>query len=322
MASSKPAFFFSATQSVDDRLGAAFTFIWANYAGLREFWWQVRGFKEQFPELHIKEIEKKFLSGLPMPGGIDFKQAFLNSEWRVHEQEFSKWLLFECCTLYEGWAEKVCYDLFSKSKRDSYAKSLQFPFVDAANPGYKTVIADANSQISSFMKQELLPTLKTSKLNCWDQIDAHLTAYSYFKKCRNSIIHSDGLCTQSILDLQAKMTLEKSKHPSPFKNDFTLPAQVLNQKIVFDLRDCILFGTIARKLICTLDAALSVASKSEELMENRLRNLSSRNDKWKNLPSDPLKYEQRIHRMLSAAKIPEPQSFSNFIAWMKGKKII
>ncbi|EMX6258920.1 hypothetical protein AAHH43_003168 [Pseudomonas aeruginosa] len=322
MASTKPTFFFSATQSVDDRLGAAFTFIWANYAGLRELWWQVRGFTDQFPELHIKEVEQKFLSGLPMPGGIDFNQAFLKAEWRVHEQEFSKWLLFECCTLYEGWAEKVCHDLFPKRKGDIHAKNLQFNFESAANPGYKAVITDANSNISPIMEKELLPTLKLSKLNCWSQIDAHLTAYSYFKKCRNSIIHSDGLCTQSILDSRAKIISLQSMHPSPFKNNFTLPPQELNKKINLDLRDCVIFGTIARKLICTFDAALSVASRSEEIMESRLRSLSSKNEKWKNLPSNPIKYEQRIHRMLSAAKIPEPQSLSNFILWMKSKKII
>ncbi|RAI71929.1 hypothetical protein DOZ80_08850 [Pseudomonas fluorescens] len=322
MASSKPAFFFSATQSVDNRLGAAFTFIWANYAGLREFWWQVRGFKDQFPELHIQDIEKKFLSGLPVPGGIDFNRAFLSAEWSTHEQEFSKWLIFECCTLYEGWAEKVCFDLFSKKKRDSHTKSLQFPFVNIANPGYKSVIADANNNTSLFMKHELFPTVKKSKLNCWNQIDAHLAAYSYFKKIRNAIIHSDGLCTQSIIDLQAKVALEQSKQPSPFKNNFALPKLVLDQKITLDLRDCIRFGTIVRKLICTLDAALSVASKSEDLMEQRLRSLLNTNEKWKNLPSNQSRYEQRIHRMLSAAKIPEPQNLGNFISWMKGKKLL
>lgn len=322
MATTKPSFFFSATQSVDDRLGDAFTFIWANYAGLRELWWQVRGFKEQFPGLHIKEIERKFLSGLPMPGGIDFKHAFLNSDWDAHEQGFSKWLLFECCTLYEGWAEKVCHDLFPSKNSGFRAKNLQYPYASPSSPGYRTAVNDANSSVSPLMKQELFPTLKKSKLNCWPDIDSYLTAYRYFKECRNSIIHSEGLCTQVIIDLQGKLAIEQSKTPSPFRNNFTLPAQTLGEKIILNIRDCILFATIARKLICTFDAALSVAAQSEDLLEHRLRNLTSRNDKWRNLPSDQQKYEQRIHRMLTAAKIPEPQNFGNFILWMKAKKII
>jgi hypothetical protein len=112
MPSSKPAFFFSSTQSVDDRLGDTFSFIWASFAGLRELWWQVRGFKAEFPDLHINQIRQKFVSGLPLPGGIDFDRMFLSKDWHVHEQEFAKWLLFEACTLYEGWAEKVCGDVF------------------------------------------------------------------------------------------------------------------------------------------------------------------------------------------------------------------
>lgn len=237
MATTKPRFFFSSTQSVDDRLGDAFTFIWANYAGLRELWWQVRGFKDQFPDLHIKDIERKFLSGLPMPGGIDLKHAFLNSSWDTHEQGFSKWLLFECCTLYEGWAEKVCHDLFSKVKAERHAKSLQFPYVNAKDPGYMAVIHDANSNTSQFMVKEFFPTLKSSKLNCWPNINSYLIAYSYFKKCRNSIIHSEGLCTKSIVDLQVALTSEQSKKPSPFKHNFSLPAQVVGEKISLNLRD-------------------------------------------------------------------------------------
>lgn len=322
MATTKPGFFFSSTQSVDGRLGDAFTFIWANYAGLRELWWQVRGFKDQFPDLHIKDIEQKFLSGLPMPGGIDLRHAFLNSTWDTHEQGFSKWLLFECCTLYEGWAEKVCHDLFSKRKAEKHVKNLQFPYVNAQSPGYMAVVSDANSSTSSLMVKEFFPTLRSSKLNCWPNINSYLIAYGYFKKCRNSIIHSEGLCTQSIVDLQTALTLEQGKKPSPFKHNFSLPAQVAGEKISLNLRDCILFSTIVRKLICTFDAALSVSAQSERLLEQRLRNLTSKNDKWRNLPADPRRYEQRIHRMLTAAKIPEPQNLSNIINWMKVEKLI
>lgn len=120
MPSSKPAFFFSSTQSVDDRLGDVFSFTWASYAGLRELWWQVRGFRTQFPELHIAEIERKFLSGLPMPGGIDLQRMCINTDWNYHEQEFAKWILFESCTLYEGWAEKVCADIFTVATYEKF----------------------------------------------------------------------------------------------------------------------------------------------------------------------------------------------------------
>ena len=99
MSQSHPSFFFSATQSVDDRLGDLFSFTWASYAGFRDLWWQVRSFKKEFPSLHIKEIEKKFLSGLLLPGGIDLNQMCLQTEWTQHESEFAKWLLFEACTV-------------------------------------------------------------------------------------------------------------------------------------------------------------------------------------------------------------------------------
>jgi hypothetical protein len=124
MPSSNPAFFFPATHSVDRRLGDTFGFIWASYAGLRELWWQVRGFRTQFPDLHIDEVKSKFLSGLNLPGGIDLRRTFLETEWLAHEGEFAKWILFESCTLYESWAEKVCSEIFSRTTAESHAKNI------------------------------------------------------------------------------------------------------------------------------------------------------------------------------------------------------
>jgi len=325
MPSSKPAFFFSATQSVDNRLGDLFSFIWASYAGLRELWWQVRGFSKEFPAMHIKDVEKKFLSGLPQPGGIDFRQMFLDREWSRHEAEFSKWLLFEACTLYEGWAEKVCADVFPSKSAKSNAKQLQFPSgtTKTGKPdGYPVPIAEANSATSALMVAEFFPTLKASKLNCWPTVNDHLSAYRFFKECRNCFIHSDGLATQEILDLHTKVMAIQGKTPSPFKHPFSLPKPILNQRIALDLRDCSLLATLVRKLICTFDAALSVASKSETILEQRLRFLISNNPKWTNLPGDGAKQSQRIHRMLGASRIPEPTNLGSVMAWMQTKRLI
>jgi len=325
MPSSKPAFFFSATQSVDDRLGDVFSFIWASYAGLRELWWQVRGFHHEFPELPVSEMEKKFLSGLPMPGGIDIKNMCLNTSWAQHEQEFAKWLLFEACTLYEGWVEKVCYDVFSAQTYEQHSKGLQFPqgINKKGKPvGFQVVVAQANTKTSPLMITEFLPTLKASKLNCWPTVNEHLTAYRYFKECRNSFIHSEGRTTQDIIDWLEKVKNHQEATPNLFRHQFSLPKQIMGQRIQLNLRDCILFATLVRKLICTFDAALCVTVTSEKLLEQRLRTLVSTNPKWTNLPGDPTKRAQRVHRILSASRIPEPSNLSNVMTWMHSKHII
>jgi hypothetical protein len=324
MPSSKPAFFFSATQSVDNRLGDTFSFIWASYAGLRELWWQVRGFKNQFPNMHISEIEMKFLSGLELPGGIDIKRMCLDTDWLTHEQEFAKWLLFETCTLYEGWAEKVCKDVFEIKDYERYAKALQFPTgkdKKGKTTGYSLAVSQANSTKSTLMAEEFLPTLKSSKLNCWASIESHLTAYRFFKECRNSFIHSDGLTTIDVLDWHSRLKTAQNSQSSPFRKLFSLPTQTIDVKIVLNLNDCILFSTIVRKLICTFDAALSVSTASENLLEQRLR-LLIKKPKWISLPSDKDKLSQRIHRMLAASRIPEPVNFPNVMAWMRSRSII
>lgn len=325
MSRSNPTFFFSATQSVHDRLGNVFSFIWASYAGLRELWWQVRGFQNEFPNIHINEIEKKFLSGLPMPGGPDLQRICLETDWLQHEQEFARWLLFDACTLYEGWVEKICFDIFTTVSWEKYAKNLQFPsdFTHHRNAtGYQITISAANANTSNLMATEFYPNLKLSKLNCWSNINDNLIAYRFFKEIRNTFIHSDGTATADVVSWLGKLSVAQSANPRPFRHLFNLPNQTVGQKIKLDIHDCILFATVVRKLICTFDAALSVAATSENILEQRLRALVRQNTKWQNLPVDPVKKMQRIHRILAASRVPEPVNFNNVMAWMAAKKII
>lgn len=325
MPSSKPSFFFASTQSVDDRLGDVFSFTWASYTGLRDLWWQVRGFQNEFPSLHIKEVEKKFLSGLPLHGGVDLKKICLETSWEEHEKEFAKWLLFDACTLYEGWAEKVCFDIFPPTQYEENAKRLQWPpgvWPYGRGNAFTAAIAAANSNSSALMITEFLPTLRKAKLNCLSEINENLAAYRYFKECRNNFIHSDGVVTQDIVDLRANVKSIQETTPSPFKHSFNLPNQIVDKKIELDIRDCILFATLVRKLICTLDAELCVAAQCEIILENRLKKIIAQSSKWQSLPADPKKKEQRVHRLLSASRIPEPVNFNNIMLWMQAKNLI
>lgn len=239
--------------------------------------------------------------------------------------EFSKWLLFEACTLYEGWAEKVCKDLFSNTTWERNAKRLQFPSGERANgspDGYPLVIAAANGHRSSLMRAEFFPNLKNAKLNIWSTANHHLIAYRYFKECRNAYIHSEGIANQEIVDLHKRLETLQNSGPPPFRRIFNIPAQKVGEKIAIDIRDCVLFATVVRKLMCTFDASLSVAEKSEEIMERRLKALIAQNTKWQHLPGDPVKKAQRVQRMLSASRIPLPVNVSEVMRWMQSKGML
>lgn len=172
------------------------------------------------------------------------------------------------------------------------------------------------------MHNEFFPRLASSKLNVWPSLEHYLAAYRYFKECRNSIIHSDGLVTQEVVDWRARLSTAQSLQPAPFRHLFVLPMQPLGDRICMHLGDCTLFATLVRKVICTLDAALCVSETSEQILEQRLKLLVTKSPKWVNLPTDPMRREQRVHRMLAASRIPEPVNFGNVMSWMLGKGII
>lgn len=325
MSAQNPPFFFPSTQSVNARLGDTFGFVWASYAGLRELWWQVRGFSTQFQGIHIDEIKSKFLSGLPLPGGIDLRRVCLTTDWPQHEAEFAKWILFEACTLYENWAEKVCTDIFPSASAARHAKNIQFPTgTDKKGnlTGYKLAINAANANSSQLMLSEFYQKLSTSKLNRSATIEDHLLAYRFFKECRNSIIHSGGEASQDLILLHSALVSAQAKNPSPFRHAFSLPTPIVGEKIPLHIKDCILFATIVRLLICTFDAALCVTKSSERILESRLREAIKKNTALQSLPSDPQRRTQRIRRILVAARVPSPVNIDNVAAWMQDKHII
>ncbi len=325
MPASNPPFFFPATHSVDRRLGDTFGFIWASYAGLRELWWQVRGFRSQFPELHIDQVKSKFLSGLTLPGGIDIRRTCIETDWPQHEEEFAKWILFESCTLYESWCEKVCSEVFSPSLAAKHAKNLQFPS-DQTKPnqrtGYQKAVDAANAATSSLMTAQFFPKLSSSPLNRWAVIEDYLTAYRYFKECRNAIIHSDGVVNQDLIDLRNALVASQAKNPSPFRHAFAMPALSLGAGIPIPIKDSVLFATVVRLLICTFDAALCVAISNERTLEARLRTARARSPALVNIPADPVKKTQRVRRILTAARVPVPVTVADVEAWMLAKGVI
>ncbi|RYU63336.1 hypothetical protein ERW51_18620 [Aliivibrio finisterrensis] len=324
MYNNKPNQFFSISQSVDDSLGNTLSFVFANYSAFRNMWYQVRSLETDQPDHYLVEAHNLFYADFSSPGGVDFNKLCIDTEWHQHEQQYAKWIVQEACTLYEGWAEDVCeLALPSGCNPRNYIKALQFPngVNSKGQPqGYQITVNKVNDTKSGFLKDQFLPILKTSRMNKWSDIDSYLLVYRYFKECRNGFIHSGGLVTSDIQSLYQDVIALQTTN-SPFCRDFNLVPPVVGESIALNLRDCIQFASLVRHLIATFDAALSVGQRAEAEVLNKVRNELKRSPKW-NLPKDSVKRTKKIHRLLVAARVPEPTDINVLANWLKNEGVL
>ncbi len=317
----KKSFFFLSTQNLDEELGHTLNFIWANYVSLRDMWWQVRGYNIAFPTQNIDNLNDKFLSGLPNPGRIDLKEICINTEWSIHENEFCKWLIFDCCTLYEGWLENICNELFQSNKAKQHSKNLQYPMgtnYKGDKTGYIVTLNEIQTNKSQFIEDEFYGNLKKNKLNKLSKINEYLIVYRYFKECRNTFIHSRGCVNNEVIDAYNKLQQDSS---DLFKK-FTLDSPILGNRIKLNLEDCKLFSFMIRNIIATFDAELCIHFKSEKILEDRIKNLIATSNKWIQISSDVNKKLKKIHRILVASRVPESIDINNVKNWMETKSLI
>lgn len=325
-------YFFSATKSVSDELGNMFSFSWASYLGLRELWWQSRGYASVHPELTPKQIEKKFTGGLPLPGGIDFEELFLKMSWEEHERRVAKSILFEACSMYEQWLEAVCGEMgLPLSRAKLIADQLQFPLGHLSNGkphDYQVALDYLYINRSTFIKDEFLPTLRSNKLNCLHHLPAYITAYRYFKECRNALIHSSGKVNSRIVVYHQNLSIEQifTKIPCslPFNHEFSLAIAPEGSLIPLSLHDCKLLATVIQRIIVMLDAELALYKGCETIMKSRTLAIAKADrSKWINLiGSNATKQATRTAGLLSASGLPKAVNPSNVYNWLRVEKII
>lgn len=318
------AVFFKETQSVTDEMGDFFSFTWAGYAGLKELWWQTRGFKNCYPDVSDEELYKKFFSGLELPGRVDLKTLCIDMDWGEHDYRFSSNLIFNACTLFETWIERVCsYTI--PSSQDWFPKALQCP-TPPSNSKQKTFI-DCIDYIklnkSIYLNDEILPVLIKHKANSWARLNSLLMVYTYFKSIRNNLVHSGGIVTQTIVNKQSALTLDFSTNGNPVKGRFEMPTQILGEKIKLPIKDSINLYSVLKCLIFTYDAALSTTTHSEITFKKRLQDtIESKKHSLYRVPVEQKKRDRALRAILLKSNLPVSIDFDNFYAYLLAQGII
>ena len=152
-----PKLFFESSQSITERLGEIFDFVWPAMAGLWNLRWQVAGFASVTNKREAKELYAKFVEGSGVTSA-NLKVSCLEKSWEAQKELFARFLLVELCALYEGWIEDVAPRVVLSAQTSKLQKDLQFPTANSPKfAGVSRGIATVNSSHQLCSKESFFP---------------------------------------------------------------------------------------------------------------------------------------------------------------------
>jgi hypothetical protein len=305
--------FFEVTHTVTRRLGEISNSVWANLVALWHLREEVQCFFVHQPQVTEQEINDKFVreSGVK---SADLRTTCIAWTWEQVQANIGRMFLFELCSMFEGWLEEVVHIAMAggqhkKQTIKDVIKGLQFPTVLGTANGFQPNLAIATMYKSSFMKTEMSPPLRSHRKNSWAMMEDLLSAYRYFKECRNALIHQNGNASQKVID-EYNVVSQIPFRQLGLSGNLELPQPTLNSHVSISLRDIVALSGMIHRITITLDAALSEAEGCEIDMINRIKTFMQRH-KNKTIPSGATKRLKAIEAVLRGAGLPIP---SNLVA--------
>jgi hypothetical protein len=312
----KEKLFLRVSKVVARRLTETFDFVWPTAVAIWNLRWQVAGYEAALEHpATVAELSGRFISGSGIVGA-NLRRACLETSWEDQQQKFARFLLIEFCALYEAW----CSGALAELGQSLSSKDLQYPttFKTAGVPqkGVGHALLIINSPSSPVMAGALYPALTTNKKYSKSHLEELLTCYRYFKEARNAIVHG-GVVTRLFLDaerdysLLTNATLGVAEVPESATRN---PDNTLS----LSLRGVVGFGEVVLRLVCTLDAELSISPAAEAIFV-RL---------WKekhgtvSVSSNVHRRIQQINGLVRQMDMPKPSINPQFEAWLRMKSLI
>ncbi|EOC5746059.1 hypothetical protein ACI5CY_003752, partial [Cronobacter sakazakii] len=247
----------------------------------------------------------------------DLKKACIETSWEKQQNEFSKILLIEFCSLYEIWCEGIITEL--KASIDS--KSLQFPTLQKSTQGIMSVLSSMTQHHSIMMEKAFYSFYLTNKKNSKNHINNLMKCYRYFKELRNSLVHSGNISKKSFKDAEANY----SSLTATSLGVQELPEYKQNSdedRINLSLRGVIGFGEIVLRMISTIDAELVKTTMAEKYLAEEWKKFYG--DKPLTLSITEKKRNQQLVKSLKKlglSTVPS-SSYNDIELFMRSEKLI
>lgn len=307
--------FFRCSRIAYDEITRLFDFLWPTAAAMWNLRWQVRGYLEIRPNSTVEELKQRFTVGSGILGA-NLRRACIEQSWEQQQHEFAGFLLVNCFAVYEGWIASVLKAIGAHSVKA--AKDLQFP--DSPKSGVLATLKLLTSTESQVVKAAFYDTLVKHERYNLAHLQNLLWCYRFYKECRNSIIHSNGIADQKAKDAFDAFSVVASTHDLGVKEvPEHFPVSV-GKRVQLSLRGVVGFSDVLRRLIATLDVELSRCKNSErELLEQ----WNSTYPKLVHLPAaNPKKRENSIKKRIDSLRLPKPTSTKELDAFLRSENRI
>lgn len=314
----KEKLFFLTSKKVAKRLTDVFDFVWPTAAAIWNLRWQVSGLVSAYPDISEQELLGRFVTGSGIRGA-NLRRACITQSWDDQQNEFSRFLLFEFCALYEAWCEGCLQELGQAS---SLSKHLQFPTTMTSGGSAKGVghaIATINASLSPVLSNALNGPLSSNKKNSKTHLEKLLVCYRYFKELRNTLIHAGGTASTAFLQAESDYN-QLTPALLGVKEVPAINGHVAGSPMTVSLRGVVGLGEIVLRLVCTLDTEFAQSKHAESVFIKRWKAFHGKGAVTiANNPHDRL---ERIRRLVRKLDLPTPQTSAQFDAWLKAQGLI
>jgi hypothetical protein len=299
----KEKLFLTVSKEVARRLTDTFDFVWPTATAIWNLRWQVQGFIAVNPQTTDTELAGRFVAGSGIRGS-NLRRACITTTWDVQRQQFAKFLLIECCALYEAWCEGAMEELGCSQ---ALGKHFQFPSSTSGKKqtGVKYALGTINSPASPAFSASLYPALLKNEKNTLQNLEDLLICYRFFKECRNAVIHRGGMATQRTADAcnQYEQLTAAQLKAKEIPHHLSVLA---GRPVELSLRGVVGFGDIILKLIATIDAELSRSIFAEDVFIKRWKATYRNNIRV--LAGNRSRRHDQIVQAIRGLELPSPHS--------------
>lgn len=309
---SQDKLFLAASVDSSNALTDLFDFVWPAGAALWNFKWQASGFLAACPSASDKELLGRFVQGSGI-NGVNVKRVAVNKSWEDMQQWFSRLLLSETCSLFEGWIEAALDDLAplqsvrKAGTRDALDKKMQFPTSFNATGSPVDGSAFAVSQLVGPVPSPTLlscfqPIQLANKKNSFSTIESLLVCYRVFKEARNDFVHHGGRASTKTAAAYARYAVETAATMGVAEKPL-FPLPTVGEVIELSLRGVVGFSDVALRLIATYDQLITRSPLAEAVLRRKWREVHGGLVTLK--PKGPAR-DAQITRLIRQCGFPRP----------------